>query len=489
MRGDFSRDTFDPLRRFSRVLMQQGRIQLDADWNEQAAIQLYLLRGLAADLIGPHGGPGDSFLIRDKDASANGPVKNDFVISAGRYYVDGWLCQNDARVFFRGSQTLPQQPYYEMTPELEAGRRYLVYLDAWERHVSYAEIEGPQEAELRTPSSLRELALGGPDTTTRAQVVWQVRAIELPDDELGGTLPATPAAWRTWVDDHWETFEERWEPTHRGRLKVEARKPLDDDKSPCAISPESRYRGLENQLYRVEIHRGGAAHDERTGGGAGSPATFKWSRENGSVVFPIRAIDGKRILLEGWWRDDRFALSEGQWVEVLDDRAALHHRADVLRRVAEIDRDAMAVTLNAEPDTAVDITRHPLLRRWDHRARAAAKGSGSSLASDNALPVVEERWIELEDGVRVWFERSRGAAAHRYRTGDYWSIPARTAIGDVVWPRERTAPDGSAPALKPPHGVDHHFAPLAVIAFDNGGSAGVVADVRRKIVPLAEPTT
>ena len=41
MKGDFSRRTFDPQKHFSRVLMQQGRVQLDADWNEQAAIQLH----------------------------------------------------------------------------------------------------------------------------------------------------------------------------------------------------------------------------------------------------------------------------------------------------------------------------------------------------------------------------------------------------------------------------------------------------------------
>ena len=59
MKGDFTRDTFDPFRHFSRVLMQQGRVQLDADFNEQAAILLHYLRTLAADLIGPHGGPGN----------------------------------------------------------------------------------------------------------------------------------------------------------------------------------------------------------------------------------------------------------------------------------------------------------------------------------------------------------------------------------------------------------------------------------------------
>ena len=54
MKGDFSRNTFDPRKHFTRVLMQQGRVQLDADWNEQAAILLHYVRTLAADLIGPH---------------------------------------------------------------------------------------------------------------------------------------------------------------------------------------------------------------------------------------------------------------------------------------------------------------------------------------------------------------------------------------------------------------------------------------------------
>ena len=34
MSGDYSRVRFDPKNDFSGVLMQQGRVQLDADWNE-----------------------------------------------------------------------------------------------------------------------------------------------------------------------------------------------------------------------------------------------------------------------------------------------------------------------------------------------------------------------------------------------------------------------------------------------------------------------
>jgi 2-polyprenyl-6-methoxyphenol hydroxylase-like FAD-dependent oxidoreductase len=58
---------------------------------------------------------------------------------------------------------------------LESGRRYLVYLDVWERHLTH--IEAP---------SIREVALGGPDTTTRAQIVWQVRPLLLEDERGDG---------------------------------------------------------------------------------------------------------------------------------------------------------------------------------------------------------------------------------------------------------------------------------------------------------------
>ena len=34
MKGDFSKDTFDAKKHFHEVLMQQGRVLLDSDWNE-----------------------------------------------------------------------------------------------------------------------------------------------------------------------------------------------------------------------------------------------------------------------------------------------------------------------------------------------------------------------------------------------------------------------------------------------------------------------
>jgi len=57
MKADLTRITFEPSKHFSRVIMQQGRVQLDADWNEQAAILSHYLQALTADVIGPNSSP------------------------------------------------------------------------------------------------------------------------------------------------------------------------------------------------------------------------------------------------------------------------------------------------------------------------------------------------------------------------------------------------------------------------------------------------
>jgi len=160
MKGDFSRlNLFDPLTQYSRVMQQQGRVQLDADWNEQADILLHYLRTLAADLIGPFGAPANP------DGTAGTGFKlgltgsgdqADLTIAEGRYYVDGLLCEAKGANY----STQPNPPDQ---PKLPA-KPFLIYLDVWERHVTYIQDD-----------SIREVALGGADTATRAQVVWQVR--------------------------------------------------------------------------------------------------------------------------------------------------------------------------------------------------------------------------------------------------------------------------------------------------------------------------
>ena len=57
MKGDFSRFSYNPKKHYKRLLKQQGRVDLDADWNEQADINEYQQRIRTQDIIGPCGVP------------------------------------------------------------------------------------------------------------------------------------------------------------------------------------------------------------------------------------------------------------------------------------------------------------------------------------------------------------------------------------------------------------------------------------------------
>lgn len=454
MKGDFTRDTFDPANHFRRVLMQQGRVQLDADWNEQAAILLHYLQTLAADLIGPHGGPVEfsGFKIDAATDTDENEIRHDFAIGQGRYYVDGILCEND-----RVGLTYKSQTDFPVSRTAELNGRYLIYLDVWERHLTYLEQEDPDGNVV----SIREVALNGPDTASRAKVVWQVK-MEVVDNQ-------------TTCESAWDGLVKTWQPQERGQLRAGARVDSTADNNPCVTPPESQYRGAENQLYRVEIHKGGTV----AGG-----ATFKWSRENGSVIFPIRSWIGvDQVELENLGRDARLGLQEGDWLEIVDDDyTLLMNLAGELRQVTSIDRDRSVVTLMSASTATVSTVgqypaKHPLVRRWEGEAPIMETGTGDP----------NDDWINLENGVQVQFQKSTetdskgNTVPNCYRTGDYWLIPARTATGDVEWPGTK-----DAPKPREPHGVTHHYAPLAIIEVTDGLLTVQTPDCRRKIKTLWE---
>src|SRR6516164_1165474 len=174
MRGDFSLLLPD-LSDYSLVLLQQGRVLVESDWNAAMATLISAQRELVADLIGPHGGPANNCGF----AVTLAQDKKDVELSPGVYYVDGIRCELPLALLPAGAATLPrsQQPYWvALEPPPLPTDPYLVYLDVWERHVSALEDD-----------TIREVALGGPDTTSRRQIIWQVRVMPYPPQ--GGTNP------------------------------------------------------------------------------------------------------------------------------------------------------------------------------------------------------------------------------------------------------------------------------------------------------------
>jgi hypothetical protein len=502
-KGDFTRDSFNPqrLRQFSRVLMQQGRVQLDADWNEQADLLLYAQRKLIKDLVGPHWG------TLDFDIDNNNSIKTtlnsfkivqlsgspaDFSIKDGSYYVDGLLSVN-AQDSKQPLTYMTQEP----KPDALSNSRYWVFLDVWERQITYLEDD-----------SIREVALGesGADTATRAEVVWQVRASAFPDIPSdiftrfgpGGTDAQNGLQKVKFVESATQQLKEAFQSTFRGSLRALGKSTPDGNTNPCITPPDAQFRGEENQLYRVEVHTGGTQET----------ATFKWSRENGSVVFPIKSVTGDTILLENLGRDSHRSLEPGDWVEIVDDDYLLQVATlqgplpiNTLLQVDTVDKMNLKVTLKGTlsgapfPGVGQDQKKHPLLRRWDQKSGTGRAGQRPRLQKDGTIQIKESdsTWLILEDGVQVQFQPSGKTTDNppkdnppmRYRTGDYWLIPARTIIGDVLWPQENDSAGKPHPKALPPHGVEHHYALLAVASFIRE-DPGTAIDLRYMVPPLGK---
>ena len=423
MKGDFSRLTFDPKKHYRRVLMQQGRVQVDADWNEQEAISQYHAEIEALDVIGRCGAP-----LHDAGFKITLNNKGELVIGKGRFYADGILCENDADVGYLQQPDLPDAPKpADALKTLPVG---IVYLDVWERHLTA--LDDPR---------IREVALGGPDTATRSRVVWQVKI--LPIKPGTGAQPACAVKFA-----EWDAL------TAPGNATLNARTQPPGADSPCLIPPTAGYQRLENQLYRVEVHKSGVL----------GAATFKWSRENGSILATIEKL-GQELTVSDIGPDNVLGFANGQWVEVVDDRIELRGQPGPLIQIDKVDAATRTVTLKSAP-AGIDQTRHPKLRRWDSAGEMKVE-----------VPATNDGWIVLEGGIQVHF------AAGNYRTGDYWLIPARTATGEIEWPPFQIP--NATPQPQPPAGIEHHYCRLALVQLGPNGLQ-VIEDCRPLFPPLTE---
>jgi hypothetical protein len=458
MKGDFSRVTFQAQRQFSRVLLQQGRVSLDADFNEQGAIFAYGLRQLTRNLLGSHAGPeaNPGFAISVSDGR--------ITIAPGWYYVDGLLATNVPSLGSNGA-VLPL--YYDAqlgypfdlqapTP-FKVDKAYFFYLTVWEQPVTHFDDD-----------SIREVALGGPDTAIRAQIVWRVRAVP---------KPAGAFAPEDWLDRH--VRRHSWNETGDADARLPQMMAWTDPTGnggggQYSAAPVCGYTGLENQLYRVEIH---VAPSEV------EPVTFKWSRENGSVVAAWLGQEGNDLVVDGL-HDTQHGFAPGQWLELTDEVTQLIAQPGVMVRLISVNRNRLTIdpATASGPIPAVRQLVHPILRRWDQRE------SRDYTMIGGAIVVEPGKSYLLERGIRVSFNKGPADAslpAIRYHSSDYWLIPARAATGDIEWPYHI---DNSTPQPKKaydflePHGVYQAYAPLAVVS--PAGQGVDVQPLQRKINKL-----
>jgi hypothetical protein len=423
MAGDYSRVATGVFERYCAVLKQQGRVEIDSDWNAEIAEITRRWTTQAADTFGPAAVPAQTtpngFLVSGIGGSAT-----DFSIGAGRIYVDGIQAEIFAGETFNGAAiSYLNQPYFPAPPALAHGAG-LVYLDVWEREVTA--IQDPH---------LLDVALGGVDTTTRLQTVWQVKVLPASGD------PQQPAL--SCGMDLSALF-----PASAGRISTRATNPVAPT-DPCILPDEGGYRGIENRLYRVEIHKGGDA----------GAARWKWSRDNASVVSRVTAISngaaGAVLTVDRIGRDNVLRFSANDWVELTDDN---HELLGVPGFIAQItgapDEGALKITLGGSvPATApgFDLTdpasRHTRLIRWNQR---------DGVGADGLLPVAPG-WVKIDDGVEIRLAIDAAAPGGKFHAGDYWCFEARVA-------------DASVRELKgaPPLGIRHHYCTLATFDLSAG---------------------
>jgi hypothetical protein len=507
MKGDFSRFNFDLRKHYVGVLHQQGRVWLDSDWNEDVLERLDQLRQQLTDVIGRSGvpEPGTAFEI----SPSRSGIVDDFLIGAGRCYVNGVLCQLDADASYLSQPDLPQPPRLRL-PTDGSTLLALVFLEVWDRLITYLE-----------DGALREVALQGPDTAARLKTVAQVKVITLPSS----------------LNDFSEKSLAKFLPTSGSGTLTTLQPPPIITPDPCQLTDPGNFTGRENHLYRVQIHDGGDVLGATTGFAASVPlaldanagartltlatalnpnqidaaqragnvtvtdnggtlekvpiaaiasngktlalaqglhnsyalaanaavtvgvATFKWSRDNAS--FAVGAAvqnDGITLTLSSLGRDTATALRIGDLVEITNDVTELGPGQGFLTSLAAVpDSDGLTVVLN-DPVPNILATRTP------GPASPPTSPPTGSIAQPN-FPLVLRRWdgrgdanavysdtstpaMNLGDGVHIQFGGSN------LRSGDYWHFTTRSA-------------DGSIESLTnaPPAGIARHRCPLAVVSF------------------------
>ena len=490
MKGDFSRLPFDPSKHYNGVLHQQGRVWLDSDWNEEVAQRLALLQQELRDLVGPCGVP-NSATFQISASLDNRP--DNFQISGGHGYVNGLLCAIDNSVSYLSQPDYPDAPRITI-PTDGSTVTALVYLEVWHRLITFLEDD-----------SIREVALGGPDTSTRLKTITQVKTVPINN----GITKCSDAA--------------SFLPGESGGRLTTLQPAVNPALTLCQLPDPANYTGRENRLYRVEVHdpgdvagsgqgsafRIGLGADAAAGatsvtltaaltreqaiaarqsgfvtisdangvservpiasinpaltvitlgqpltngytranraGLSGGVARFKWSRDNASFAVRVTNVKSDRvsITLASLGRDLASALRQGDVVELCDDASELGPaRGHLTFLKSDPDPDLLTVQLQDALPASFVLNGESSDR---HLLLRRWDGVGDAAVAFDAAGTPA---MNLGDGVRIQF------SGEDLAPGDYWLFATRAA-------------DGSVEALSnaPPFGIRRHRCPLAIVTW------------------------
>lgn len=230
------------------VVAQQGRVTIEADWNEQRTIAAEQERAALLDVIGPSATPDHGYAVSlvyaGGDSPPTGAPTGDLTIAQGTLYVGG------ERMILEEDLDYASQPDWVdnsgdplwVSPSIPSPPEdldELVYLLLREQEVGA--VEDP---------ALLDVALGGPDTAERLRIVQRV--VRLPFD---GTTCAQGLAD---LNAYWEGFGLNLDAATmrlRSGALLQVSFQQEPSTSPCEPVAQGGYLGAQNQLIRVQVAR------------------------------------------------------------------------------------------------------------------------------------------------------------------------------------------------------------------------------------------
>ena len=310
MAGDRARVSYDPSRKWRGVIAQQGRVTVEADWNEAATIGEERDRHVTLDVVGPVGTPDGGYAVTAVPATGeySASTPGHFTIGRGTLYLGGERLDLDEQVHYSvqadwlDHSTDPLWKAPGVRHERDA-RHELVYLLASEQEVSA--VEDP---------ALADVALGGPDTMQRLRILQHF--VRSPTES--GTCDGARSALERSLAAHGLKLDPATmmaESTARLKVSFPSSPATPNVGQPV---PTGSYLGAENQMIRVMI----TSIDNKT-----REPTIVWGFDDASFLYRVQTATpnsgSTTLTLASAPVDSYHYPAAGQAVELLRDAVRL----------------------------------------------------------------------------------------------------------------------------------------------------------------------
>ena len=434
MGSDRARVSYDPSRKWRGLVAQQGRVTVEADWNEAASIDAERDRAATLDIVGPVGTPcGYAVTAVPTTGSPVSSTPGDLTVGPGTLYLGGERLDLDAPVdlssqpdwldqatdtLWVAPAPLPASPPASVTNEL-------VYLLAIEQEVSA--LEDP---------ALSDVALGGPDTMQRLRILQHF--VRWPTQCTNCT-----AAWSE-IEKAWETIGLNLDATS---MRLDSTAALQvcfvtepPPPSPCEPAATSGYLGAENQLIRVQITSVDSAGDP----------TIVWGYDDATFLYELVLAapdsNGNLVLTLAEPPVDSYHYPlAGQAVEMLSDAASLTPGSTGSTCISDYVASASGIvsplTQGYDPSTKTVAISGPLPAGYCDTQQLYLRVWQGSAPAPAGTPV-ELTALGAATGVTVTLTPTGGP----FHPGDFWRFALRPSVPNLIYPARIGAsaqhPDG-----------------------------------------------